>query len=237
MSAAVPRPAAAEERALAPTIPQWPGYPLLIRLLLVLKRIFDIVAALGLLLVSAPIFLVLAIWIPLDSSGPVLFKNKRRGRHGRTFEVFKFRTMQKEAHRHREKLVNSKGAGRLLFKIKGDPRVTKLGQFLRKYSLDELPQLLNVLRGDMSLIGPRPLLKEDFEGAYASDPLFRRWVRDRHQLRPGITGLWQVSGRNDLTFEASMLLDLEYVTYWSPWMDFIILLRTPIAVLQGKGAY
>jgi lipopolysaccharide/colanic/teichoic acid biosynthesis glycosyltransferase len=237
MSAAFPRPVSGEERAAIPTIPEWPDYSPLTRAFLLAKRVFDIVGALGLLLVTAPIFLVLAVWIPLDSSGPVFFKNKRRGRHGRTFDVLKFRTMEKEAHAHREKLVNSQNGNRLLFKIKDDPRVTTLGQFLRKYSLDELPQLINVLRGEMSLIGPRPLLKEDFEGAMASDPLFRRWVRDRHQLRPGITGLWQVSGRNDLTFEVSMLLDLEYVTYWSPSMDFIILLRTPIAVLQGKGAY
>ncbi len=224
-------------RAARPTLPEWPEPSRRTRYALAGKRLFDVLGAATLLAVCAPVFLLLAVGIPLDSPGPVFFRNKRRGLYGRTFTIFKFRTMEREAHHRREELVNSADPGRLLFKIKSDPRVTPLGHFLRKYSLDELPQLLNVLRGDMSLIGPRPLLKEDFESTGHPSPLFRRWVRDRHRLRPGITGLWQVSGRSDLSLEESMRLDLRYVTHWSPGLDLRILGRTPLAILQGRGAY
>ena len=201
------------------------------------KRAFDILASLLLLLGLSPLFLLVIVAIPLESPGPAFFRHDRIGLHGRTFRIFKFRTMRRDAHAKREAMVGTKDAKRLLFKSKKDPRVTKLGHLLRKYSIDELPQLLNVLRGEMSLIGPRPLLKEDFQIDGLPDALYLQWLRDRHSLWPGITGLWQVSGRSELSFEDSMRADLAYVTRWSPWLDVKILVKTPLAVLQGKGAY
>jgi len=217
--------------------PPAPEYSSSTRFFLVVKRAIDVVGSLALLIVFSPVFMILTLLIPLDSPGPVLYHSPRRGYWGRIFNVFKFRTMQRDAHARREELVNSEDPNRLLFKIKRDPRVTRLGKFLRQYSFDELPQLFNVLRGEMSLIGPRPLLKEDFEKASLPGPLYRQWVRDRHMLRPGLTGLWQVSGRTDLSLEDSMRLDLQYIERWSPWMDVKIILKTPKAVLEGKGAY
>lgn len=232
-----PYPLTERRRIARPAIPPWPNYSRLTRIALVFKRAIDIVGGVTLLLLLSPLFLLFSIWIPLDSKGPVFFTHPRRGLYGRTFRIFKFRTMTRDAHQHREKLVNSREPRRLFFKMAKDSRVTEFGKMLRKYSLDELPQLFNVLRGEMSLIGPRPLLKEDFETADASNPLYRQWVRDRHRLRPGITGLWQVSGRSHLSMEESMHLDLTYVTQWSLWMDFVILCKTPKAVLVGEGAY
>jgi lipopolysaccharide/colanic/teichoic acid biosynthesis glycosyltransferase len=228
---------AERRQAARPTIPEWPEYPPATQVSLVGKRAFDIAGSLVLLTLLSPLLVLLIFTIPLDSPGPVYFKNKRRGLYGRTFELLKFRTMHREAHDHREQLIQSRDPQRLLFKMKRDPRVTRFGRLLRKYSLDELPQLINVLRGEMSLIGPRPLLKEDFESTAAPGPLFRQWVRDRHRLRPGITGLWQVKGRNDLSLEDAMVLDLQYVTHWSPRLDLVIFFKTPVVVLAGKGAY
>jgi lipopolysaccharide/colanic/teichoic acid biosynthesis glycosyltransferase len=222
---------------LRPDLPPIPHITSRNRIYLLGKRAFDIAGSLILLTLTAPLLVLLALLIRLDSPGPVYFRSPRRGYYGRIFEVLKFRTMRADAHTYRETLVNSSSSDRLLFKIKRDPRVTRLGQFLRQYSLDELPQLINVLRGEMSLIGPRPLLKEDFEKASSSSLFFRQWVRDRHLMRPGITGLWQVSGRTDLPLDESMRLDLEYVQRWSPWMDLKILVLTPLTVLKGKGAY
>jgi len=201
------------------------------------KRVFDVTLTLVLLLTLAPLFLVLMVWIPLDSPGNPFYGHERRGLHGRLFRIYKFRTMRSDAHLHRIRMIGEKEDTRLFFKHKSDPRVTTLGRFLRKYSLDELPQLFNVLLGDMSLVGPRPLIKEDFEGPGRPGLLYRRWVRHRHRLWPGISGLWQVSGRNELSFEQSMRLDLKYVTHWTPMMDLAILLRTIPVVLKGHGAY
>jgi lipopolysaccharide/colanic/teichoic acid biosynthesis glycosyltransferase len=208
-----------------------------LRYALIFKRIFDLVVSLALLAILSPLFLLILIGIPLDSPGSPIFRHKRVGMHGRVFRIYKFRTMTHHAHSVREQMVVVKDTERLFFKHKRDPRVTRFGRFLRKFSLDELPQLINVLKGDMSLIGPRPLLKEDFfEDAHPS-PLFKVWVRDRHRLWPGITGLWQVSGRSDLSWEDSVRLDLYYVENWSLVGDMLILWKTFRAVVSSAGAY
>ena len=233
--ASVPR--EERRRTARPTLPEWPGYSRTTKLWLHGKRGFDVASSTLLLLLCSPVFAVLCVVIPLTSSGPIFFRSKRRGLYGRSFEMLKFRTMVPQAHQLRECLVNSSAPDRVIFKLKQDPRITPLGRLLRKFSVDELPQLFNVLRGHMSLIGPRPLLKEDFESTANPSLLFRQWVRDRHGLRPGITGLWQVSGRSDLPLEQSMQLDLHYVTQWIPWLDIKIIFKTPLAILAGKGAY
>ncbi|MDX6203841.1 MAG: hypothetical protein QOJ83_3341, partial [Frankiales bacterium] len=166
----------------------------------------------------------------VDSRGPVLFRQTRAGTGGRPFTVYKFRTMAVDAESRLEELRALNESDGLLFKMRRDPRVTRSGRFLRKYSLDELPQLLNVLRGNMALVGPRPPLPSEVE-AYGAD------VRRRLMVRPGITGLWQVSGRSDLTWEESVRLDLYYVENWSPALDISILWKTLFAVLRGGGAY
>jgi lipopolysaccharide/colanic/teichoic acid biosynthesis glycosyltransferase len=204
---------------------------------LIFKRIFDVAASGILLACVSPLFFALMAAIPLTSPGWPFFTHERIGLHGRTFRIFKFRTMSRGAHAEREKMVGEKDPERLLFKRPDDPRVTAVGRFLRRYSLDELPQLINVLRGEMSLVGPRPLLKEDFEVAGEEGFLFREWVRERHRLLPGLTGLWQVSGRHELSFEDSVRRDLEYVKQWTVGMDLRILLRTLPVVLSGRGAY
>ncbi len=201
------------------------------------KRIFDLAFATFLLLLLSPFFLFLLVWIPLSSRGSAFFTQNRRGLHGRSFRMYKFRTMAIGAHLQREEMLGEKSGERLLYKHKTDPRVTPLGRFLRKYSVDELPQLLNVLKGEMSMVGPRPLLHEDFQDPGILILGYKEWARDRHCLWPGITGLWQVSGRNNLSFEESMRLDLQYVTHWSPWLDFVILLKTLPAIFRAHGAY
>jgi exopolysaccharide biosynthesis polyprenyl glycosylphosphotransferase len=190
------------------------------------------VAALVLVVVLSPLLLFIAGWIALDSRGPVLFRQTRAGAEGRPFTVYKFRTMVVDAEDRLAALkdLNESDPQGLLFKMRNDPRVTRSGRFLRKYSLDELPQLLNVLRGNMALVGPRPPLPSEVE-AYAAD------VRRRLMVRPGITGLWQVSGRSDLTWEESVRLDLYYVENWSPALDISILWKTLFAVARGGGAY
>ncbi|BEP12737.1 sugar transferase [Acidothermaceae bacterium B102] len=190
------------------------------------------VAALLLVVVLSPLLLFISAWIAIDSRGPVLFRQTRVGAAGREFTVFKFRTMVLDAEDQLAALkdLNESDPDGLLFKMRNDPRVTRSGRFLRKYSLDELPQLLNVLRGNMALVGPRPPLPSEV-AAYEDD------VRRRLMVRPGITGLWQVSGRSDLTWEESVRLDLYYVENWSPALDISILWKTLFAVLRGGGAY
>jgi exopolysaccharide biosynthesis polyprenyl glycosylphosphotransferase len=188
------------------------------------------VLALLLVIVLSPVLVGIAVWITLDSRGPVLFRQTRAGTGGRPFTVYKFRTMVVDAEARLEELRALNESDGLLFKMRRDPRVTRSGRFLRKYSLDELPQLLNVLRGNMALVGPRPPLPSEVE-AYGAD------VRRRLMVRPGITGLWQVSGRSDLTWEESVRLDLYYVENWSPALDISILWKTLFAVLRGGGAY
>jgi lipopolysaccharide/colanic/teichoic acid biosynthesis glycosyltransferase len=180
------------------------------------------------LLVLAPLLAILAVWIRLDSPGPVLYRQTRVGRHGRPFTMLKLRTMHTGAETVRDVLENDVDA--VLFKARRDPRVTRIGRVLRRYSLDELPQLVNVLRGEMALVGPRPALPAEV-AAYDDDPL-RRLV-----VRPGLTGLWQVSGRSDLSWTESVRLDLDYVDNWSLRRDVAIVGRTVQAVLSHRGAY
>jgi exopolysaccharide biosynthesis polyprenyl glycosylphosphotransferase len=196
------------------------------------RRVFDIVTA-GLLLIVLGIPLLLtALIIKLDSPGPALFKQPRVGRGGRTFNVLKFRTMVDGADQIRDDLreTSESDSSEVLFKLRRDPRITRIGSFLRRWSIDELPQLLNVLRGDMSIVGPRPHSLDDVQryDKHAD----RRWL-----TKPGMTGLWQVSGRSDLDWDTSLRLDLYYVDNWTPALDLVILLRTLGAVIGGNGAY
>jgi exopolysaccharide biosynthesis polyprenyl glycosylphosphotransferase len=194
------------------------------------KRVIDVaICSVGLVLL-APLFAVVAIAVKLGSSGPVLFRQTRVGRDGEEFSAYKFRSMYVDAEQHLDTLRDRNEAAGLLFKMRDDPRVTGVGRWLRRLSLDELPQIWNVLRGDMSLVGPRPPLPSEVE-AYEYD------VRRRLLVKPGITGLWQVSGRSDLSWEDSVRLDLYYVENWSPVLDLVILARTFIAVVRGAGAY
>ena len=196
----------------------------------VIKAVFDRVAAALALIVLAPVFLIIAIAIRLDDQGPVFFKQTRVGRDGRTFKVYKFRTMVVDAERRKLQLKTlNEGAG-VLFKMRKDPRVTKVGASLRRTSLDELPQLLNVLKGDMSLVGPRPALPDEVAR-------YGYHMRRRLVVKPGITGLWQVSGRSGLSWEEAFRLDLRYVDNWSIMLDLQILWKTFSAVTKGVGAY
>jgi len=195
-----------------------------------MKRSADfILSALGIVLIS-PILLLIATWIKLDSKGPIIIKQKRIGKNGAPFHMLKFRSMVANAEALKASLQNKNEAVGPVFKIKKDPRITRVGRFIRKYSLDELPQLFNVLFGQMSLIGPRPPLPNEVE--QYSDYQWRRF-----DVRPGITGLWQVSGRSDLPFEEWVKLDIYYIERWSLTMEFKILLKTIPVVLKGEGAY
>jgi lipopolysaccharide/colanic/teichoic acid biosynthesis glycosyltransferase len=183
-----------------------------------------------LLLAFAPLLLGLSAWIRFGSPGPVLFRQVRVGRDGSQFRIFKFRSMYVDAEQRLAELRHLNENDGVLFKIRNDPRVTPVGRWLRKLSLDELPQLLNVLKGDMSLVGPRPPLPEEV-AAYPDD------ARRRLAVKPGMTGLWQVSGRSDLPWEEAVRLDLRYVENWSLTLDFVILMRTVSAVMRSSGAY
>jgi exopolysaccharide biosynthesis polyprenyl glycosylphosphotransferase len=196
---------------------------------LFVKRITDAVLSVIALGVLSPLLLALALAIKLDSRGSVLYRSKRVGRKGKTFTCYKFRTMVLDADDLKAQLhhLNERSNG-LLFKMENDPRITRLGKFLRKYSLDELPQFWNVLRGDMSLVGPRPPLPAEFN-QYSLEHLRRL------DVKPGITGFWQVTGRLDPSFENYMALDLEYIEKWGFWLDTKILWKTIPAVLKGQG--
>ncbi len=196
----------------------------------VAKRAFDLVLAIGGLVVAAPIGIAMALAIKLDSNGPVLFRQSRVGQHGVAFDVLKFRTMVANAEEILGDLQDSNEGAGPLFKMKSDPRVTRVGRFLRKTSLDELPQLWNVVRGEMSLVGPRPALAAEM--ASWDEDLFGRL-----RVKPGITGMWQVSGRSETSFEEYTRLDLYYVDNWSLFVDLTLLLRTVPAVLRSDGAY
>lgn len=197
---------------------------------LAVKRSLDILLSALLLAAALPLFLLIALLIVLDSPGPVLFAQERVGLNKRPIRMLKFRTMVADAERRQQELEAENEAGGPVFKIAADPRVTRIGRLLRRSSLDELPQLLNVLKGEMSLVGPRPLPLRDYRG-------FREdWHRRRLSVKPGITGLWQVAGRSTLSFERWMRLDLEYIDRWSLWLDVKILFRTIPAVLSGRGA-
>jgi exopolysaccharide biosynthesis polyprenyl glycosylphosphotransferase len=196
-----------------------------------LKRFLDVVGALFLLALLSPLLAIVAILVKLTSKGPAIFRQERAGMGGRSFTLYKYRTMNQGAELERAGLESKNEMNGPVFKIKEDPRITGLGRFLRKMSIDELPQLWNVVKGDMSLVGPRPLPIYEVEK-------FERWQRRRMTMRPGITCLWQVMGRNRVTdFSEWMKLDLEYVDRWSLGLDIKILLKTVPAVLIGRGAY
>lgn len=203
------------------------GWPLLI------KRFIDLTLSLALIVLLAPVLLLVAILIKLTSPGPVLFVQKRIGLNKRVFQIYKFRTMVADAEQRMKQVEHLNEVSGPVFKIKNDPRITTLGRFLRKASIDELPQLFNVLVGDMSLVGPRPLPLRDYE-LFTVDG--QDWQRRRFSVRPGITCLWQVAGRSSMPFDRWMELDNQYIQRWSLWLDFQILLKTIPAVLRGTGA-
>ncbi|GAA2043849.1 sugar transferase [Agromyces tropicus] len=194
------------------------------------KRAFDIVVSAIALLVLSPVFLAIAVLVRRDSSGPAFFAQERVGLNGERFHMLKFRSMVVDAESQLPTLLDRTDGNGVLFKMRADPRVTRIGAVLRRYSLDELPQLVNVLRGEMSLVGPRPPLAAEVER-------YDDWARRRLLVRPGITGLWQTQGRSDLSWDDSVRLDLYYVENWSLTGDIIILYRTSRAVLQAQGAY
>jgi exopolysaccharide biosynthesis polyprenyl glycosylphosphotransferase len=195
---------------------------------LLLKRVLDVVSSGAALIFMAPVLALLAILVRLDSPGPVLYGALRAGRKGRPFRCYKFRTMVRDADALKEKLRERNQRQGPFFKIADDPRITRVGRLLRRYSLDELPQLWNVMRGEMSLVGPRPHPLDDFS-AYSIEHL------PRLDVIPGMTGLWQVTARRDPSFQAGMNLDIEYIRRWSLGMDLRILLKTAVVVLRGGG--
>ena len=235
--------------------PQRPGNPTLYpdllirekatRFLSVTKRVMDIIGSALILVICAPVLLMIALAIKLSSKGPVLFRQRRVGQYGKSFVFLKFRSMHvdNDASIHREYVTqliagqaqrnptNGNGDGAGVYKLTNDARITRVGAFLRRSSLDELPQILNVLRGEMSLVGPRPAIPYELAA-------YQTWHRRRVlQVKPGMTGLWQVNGRSRVKFDEMVRLDLRYAEIWSPWLDIRILLRTPRAVLEGQGAH
>jgi exopolysaccharide biosynthesis polyprenyl glycosylphosphotransferase len=194
------------------------------------KRAFDVVVSSLVLVVGLPIWLLIALAIKVESRGPVLFRQPRVGLHERDFTMLKFRTMDERAAAQQEALEASNEAPGALFKIRHDPRVTRVGRVLRRLSLDEIPQLVNVLRGEMSLVGPRPLPRRDH---VQLEP----WHVKRTLVLPGLTGVWQISGRSNLSFDDLVRLDFYYIDNWSIWLDIAILIKTAGAVLTGRGAY
>jgi exopolysaccharide biosynthesis polyprenyl glycosylphosphotransferase len=195
-----------------------------------LKKTFDLAVSTLVVVVGLPIWALIALAIKLDSRGPVLYRDRRVGVGEREFGMLKFRTMVVGAAEQQDELEERNEAGGALFKIREDPRVTRVGRALRRLSIDELPQVLNVLRGEMSLVGPRPLPLRDYSQ-------LEQWHRRRYNVLPGITGLWQISGRSALTFDDLVRLDFYYIENWSIWLDISILVKTIPAVLAGRGAY
>jgi exopolysaccharide biosynthesis polyprenyl glycosylphosphotransferase len=197
---------------------------------LLIKRLLDFTLSISVLLLLSPLFLLVALLIKVTSPGPVFFVQERVGLNKRRFQLYKFRTMVPDAEKMQAGLEHLNEVSGPVFKIKDDPRITKIGRILRNTSMDELPQLFNVLRGDMSLVGPRPLPVRDYDG-FSDD-----WHRRRFSVKPGITCLWQITGRSDVSFKKWMELDMEYIDNWSLWLDVKILLGTIPAVLRGSGA-
>ncbi|MBI4320703.1 MAG: exopolysaccharide biosynthesis polyprenyl glycosylphosphotransferase [Chloroflexi bacterium] len=195
-----------------------------------LKRLFDVCTAVLAICVLMPLLVVVALAIKRDSPGPVIYRQTRVGRGGRLFQIYKFRSMRQDADVLLPKLMQYNEAPAPLFKMRRDPRVTRLGGFLRRTSIDELPQLLNVIEGSMSLVGPRPPLPSEVER-------YEAWQLRRLEATPGITGLWQVSGRSNLAFSEMVSLDLFYVDNRSLGLDVMVLLRTIPTVLRGRGAH
>ncbi len=197
---------------------------------LALKRATDLVLSSIFIALFSPVFILTALAIVIDSGFPVFYRQMRLGRDNNSFKMLKFRSMRIGAHKEKAALSHQNESNGLLFKIKNDPRITKTGKFIRRWSIDELPQLFNVLSGEMSLVGPRPPLPEEVEEYSRRD--FKRL-----HTTPGVTGVWQISGRSNLGFDEMVKLDLYYVDNWSIWMDLAILMLTPSAVIEGSGAY
>lgn len=195
---------------------------------LLAKNIVDKVAAVVGLIVTAPITLATALFIKFDSRGPIFYKQTRCGLNGKQFSMYKFRTMCCDAEKRKADLLHENEMSGPVFKIKDDPRVTRVGRFLRKFSIDEIPQFLNVLKGEMSLVGPRPPLPHEVAG-------FQPWQRRKLSVKPGVTCIWQVNGRNNIGFEEWMRLDLDYIDNWSLWLDAKIIARTIPTVIKGSG--
>jgi exopolysaccharide biosynthesis polyprenyl glycosylphosphotransferase len=195
-----------------------------------LKRAFDLIGATLLLALLSPLLIALALAVRISSHGPILYRSTRRGIGQRPFPCLKFRTMHTDAEERQADLEELNEATGALFKIREDPRLTRVGSFLRRFSLDELPQLINVLRGEMSLVGPRPLPQRDYE-------MLEDWHRKRYLVLPGITGLWQVSGRSELDFDDLVRLDFLYLERWSVFLDLSILVKTVPAVFTRRGAF
>ncbi len=196
----------------------------------VLKRVTDLLLGGLALLLFAPFMLIIALAIKLDSSGSIIYSQQRVGRNGKLFDCFKFRSMVEGADQLIDSMATMNEASGPLFKVREDPRRTRVGRFLRRWSLDELPQLWNVVRGDMSIVGPRPNLPVEVAK-------YQEWHKKRLLVSPGITGLWQVSGRSDLTFDEMVLLDVYYVENWNVFFDFSIMIRSLPAILRARGAY
>jgi exopolysaccharide biosynthesis polyprenyl glycosylphosphotransferase len=196
---------------------------------LAIKRLLDLVASAVAVIILMPLMVVVAIAIRLTSRGPVLYKQERVGLYGRPFHMLKFRSMVVNADELKAKLLALNEQSGPVFKLQRDPRVTAVGRFIRKYSIDELPQLINVLRGEMALVGPRPPIPSEVER-------YEAWQRRRLSVRPGLTCLWQVSGRNRISFEDWMYLDMQYIDHWSLSQDLRLILKTVPVVLTGRGA-
>ena len=195
------------------------------------KRFMDIILSIIAIVIGSPVFLLTALLVKVTSPGPIIFSQIRVGRFGRHFKFFKFRSMYIDAEARKAELMSqNESTDGVIFKMKRDPRITPVGRFIRKFSIDELPQLFNVLLGDMSLVGPRPPLPSEVR-TYSLDE------RKRLNITPGITCLWQVSGRSELPFSRQIALDKEYIASKSVWKDFLILLKTVPAILTGKGAW
>ena len=198
------------------------------------KRELDFITALLALIVLSPLLAITALAVKLDSKGPAIFKQQRLGLHGKTFWIYKFRSMCVNSKEVLEHLLATDPAAKAEwdkeFKLKDDPRITKSGAFLRKTSLDELPQLWNVLRGEMSLVGPRPIVQAEVER-------YDKFIKEYYSVLPGITGMWQTSGRSDIDYPERVQMDSWYVHNWSVWLDMVLLWRTVSVVLSHKGAY
>lgn len=228
------RQTALEEEEAAGQGEQTAGLPLMSPRLrgwqLAAKRMIDVLVSLGALPVFVPLGLLAAIAVKLDSEGGVFYRQRRVGQAGRPFTMYKFRSMYKNADGMLGDLREKNEAAGPVFKIRSDPRITRVGAFLRRTSLDELPQIINVLKGEMSLVGPRPPLPHEVEN-------YNDYQRGRLAVKPGLTCLWQVRGRSNISFDQWVEMDLEYIHYQSLWLDFKILLKTIPAVLKGTGAW
>ena len=195
----------------------------------VIKRIIDIVASFTGLILLSPLILIVSMLIKLESKGEVIFKQKRVGLNGKEFYMYKFRSMVINAEELKEQLESQNEMSGPMFKIKDDPRITKVGKFIRKTSIDELPQLINVIKGDMSVVGPRPSLPKEVEK-------FEQWMMERLEVKPGLTCIWQISGRNNIDFEDWMKLDIKYVRERSFKLDMKLILKTVLVLLGDKNA-